>query len=129
MYIIAFLLIFNGIIAFTQEKRAENAVELLKQRLNVKARVRRDGSWNIIEASALVPGDIIHVRSGDIIPADIKIIDGHVLVDQSALTGESIAVDYGNNDMAYSGSLVKNGDQQESLLQLAQKHSLERQRN
>ncbi|MCL4420827.1 MAG: plasma-membrane proton-efflux P-type ATPase [Candidatus Thermoplasmatota archaeon] len=110
MYIIAFLLVFNGIIAFTQEKRAENAVELLKQRLNVKARVRRDGSWNVIEASALVPGDIIHVRSGDIIPADIKIIDGHVLVDQSALTGESIAVGYGNNDIAYSGSLVKNGE-------------------
>lgn len=110
MYIILFLLVFNGIIGFTQEKRAENAVELLKQRLNVKARVRRDGAWKIVEASGLVPGDVIHVRSGDIIPADLKLIEGRILVDQSALTGESVAVDYGKNDLAFSGSIVKNGE-------------------
>ncbi len=110
MYIILFLLVFNGVIGFTQEKRAENAVELLKQRLNVKARVRRDKAWKIVEASALVPGDIIHVRSGDIIPADLKLMDGRILVDQSALTGESVAVDFGKNDLAYSGSIVKSGE-------------------
>lgn len=87
MYIILFLLIFNSIVSFVQERRAENAVELLKQKLNVKSRVLRDGQWKIIPARFLVPGDIIHVRLGDIIPADAKIFEGEILVDQSALTG------------------------------------------
>ena len=74
MYIIAFLLVFNGVLSFMQESRAQNAVELLKKKLHVKARVLRDGEWKQVEARDLVPGDVIHVRNGDIVPADLKII-------------------------------------------------------
>ncbi|ARM75175.1 plasma-membrane proton-efflux P-type ATPase [Acidianus manzaensis] len=110
MYIILFLLIFNSVISFIQEKRAENAVELLKQKLNVKTRVLRDKKWKIIEARLLVPGDIVHIRLGDIVPADIKIIEGEVLVDQSALTGESMPVEKKKQNVIYSGSIIKRGE-------------------
>ncbi|WP_016730623.1 plasma-membrane proton-efflux P-type ATPase [Saccharolobus islandicus] len=110
MYIILFLLIFNSIVSFVQERRAENAVELLKQKLNVKSRVLRDGQWKIIPARFLVPGDIIHVRLGDIIPADAKIFEGEILVDQSALTGESLPVEKKRGDVIYSSSIVKRGE-------------------
>ncbi|EZQ11124.1 MULTISPECIES: plasma-membrane proton-efflux P-type ATPase [Acidianus] len=110
MYIILFLLIFNSIISFIQEKRAEDAVELLRQKLNVKARVLRDNKWKVIPSRLLVPGDIIHVRLGDIIPADMKIFDGQILLDQSVLTGESLPVERTINDIAFSGSIVKRGE-------------------
>ncbi|AWR96699.1 plasma-membrane proton-efflux P-type ATPase [Acidianus sulfidivorans JP7] len=110
MYIILFLLVFNSIVSFIQERRAENAVELLKQKLNVKTRVKRDGKWKIIEARLLVPGDIVHIRLGDIVPADVKIIDGEALIDQSALTGESIPVEKKKQNIIYSGSIVKRGE-------------------
>ncbi|MEM3204027.1 MAG: plasma-membrane proton-efflux P-type ATPase [Saccharolobus sp.] len=110
MYIILFLLIFNSIIGFIQEHRAENAVELLKNKLNVMAKVKRDGKWIVTPARNLVPGDLIIVRIGDIVPADIKIIEGQVLVDQSVLTGESQPVDKGHMETLYSGSIVKRGE-------------------
>jgi len=110
MYIIAFLLVFNAIVSFVQENRAENAVELLKQKLNVKARVLRNGKWEVIPARYLVPGDVIHVRLGDIVPADVKIFDGEVSVDQSALTGESMPVSKTVGNVAYSGSIIKRGE-------------------
>ncbi len=110
MYIILFLLVFNSIVSFVQEKRAENAVELLKQKLNVKARVLRDGEWKVIPARLLVPGDIVHIRLGDIVPADVKLFEGEVLVDQSALTGESVPVEKSKENVVYSGSIIRRGE-------------------
>ncbi len=82
----------------------------LKQRLRIQSRVKRDGKWSIIPARELVPGDLVRVRAGDLLPADIKIIDGSFGVDQSALTGESIIVEKSTGEVAYSGSAVKRGE-------------------
>ncbi|EQB73928.1 MAG: hypothetical protein AMDU4_FER2C00038G0042 [Ferroplasma sp. Type II] len=108
--IILFLLVFNGIISFTQESKADNAVELLKKKLSVQARVLRNGKWNPIEARLLVPGDIVHLRLGDVVPADIVIIDNELEIDQSALTGESLSVTRKKGDTIYSSSIVKRGE-------------------
>ncbi|WP_276922058.1 plasma-membrane proton-efflux P-type ATPase [Ferroplasma acidiphilum] len=108
--IILFLLIFNGVISFTQESKADNAVELLKKKLSAQARVLRDGKWNVIETKFLVPGDIVHLRLGDVVPADIKIIDDELEIDQSALTGESLSVTRKKGDTIYSSSVVKRGE-------------------
>ena len=90
--IIVTLLAFNAAVGFWQEHQAGNAVAALKNKLALKSRVRRDGAWKPTDARELVPGDIIRLRAGDIIPADAKLIDGDYLsVDQSALTGESLA--------------------------------------
>ncbi len=105
------LLLMNGIVGFWQEHKAENAIELLKQKLALKARVRRDGKWTDAQARDLVPGDVVHVRLGAIIPADIKLIAGDYLqADESALTGESLPVEKKLADVAYSGSVVRQGE-------------------
>lgn len=110
-WIIFALLLLNGVVGFWQEHKAENAIELLKQRLALKARVKRDGKWIDINAKDLVPGDIVHVRLGVIIPADIKLIEGNYLqIDESALTGESLPVEEKLEDSAYSGSIVRQGE-------------------
>lgn len=110
-WIIFVLLLLNSIIGFWQEHTADNAIELLKQRLALKAKVLRDGKWREIHARGLVPGDIIRVRLGDIIPADIKLIDGdYISVDESALTGESLPVEKEISDIAYSGSIIRQGE-------------------
>jgi H+-transporting ATPase len=89
-WIIFVLLVLNAAVGFWQENKADNAIELLKQRLAPKARVLRDGKWNEVEARELVPGDIVRVRLGEIVPADIELINGaYLLTDESALTGES----------------------------------------
>lgn len=109
--IILALLVFNAAIGFWQEYKASNALDALKSQLALKARARRDGQWNEIDATALVPGDIIRLRLGDIIPADVKLIDGQYLaVDQSALTGESLPVNKKAGEVAYSGSIAKQGE-------------------
>ncbi len=112
-YIIAALLVVNALIGFIHEEHAARAVELLKQRLQVMARVLRNGSWQSLPARLLVPGDIIRVRAGgDIVPADAKIITNEeVEVDQSALTGgESMPVaKRRGGDVMYSGSIVRRG--------------------
>jgi H+-transporting ATPase len=109
--IILVLLVFNGIVGFWQEHKAANAVEALKKQLALKARVRRSGAWGEIDAAFLVPGDIVRVRPGDIIPADLKLAEGDYLsVDQSALTGESLPVDKKTGDVAFSGSIAKQGE-------------------
>ncbi len=111
LIIIAFLLAFNAIIGFLEEHEAANALEALKSQLALKARALRDGSWQEIDARDLVPGDIIRVRPGVIIPADIKLVEGDYLsVDQAALTGESLPVSKVPNDIAYSGSIAKQGE-------------------
>lgn len=109
--IIVVLLLFNGMVEFFQEYQANNAIEALKKQLALQARVMRDRTWKKIEAKFLVPGDLIKLRMGDIIPADAVLIDGDYLsVDQSALTGESLPVSKENGDTAYSGSICKQGE-------------------
>ncbi len=109
--IIAILLVFNAIVGFWQEHQAANAVDALKKQLAIKARARRDGKWTEVDSTTLVPGDIIRLRLGDVIPADVKLTEGDYLsVDQSALTGESLPVDKKTGDSAYSGSIVKQGE-------------------
>ena len=109
--IIMALLFINVIVKFLQENKANNAIEMLKQKLSPTARVKRDGKWVEQSAQNLVPGDIIRVRLGDIIPADIKLVSGDYLeVDQSALTGESMPVEKKVNDIGYSGSIVRKGE-------------------
>jgi H+-transporting ATPase len=104
------VLVLNGMIAFAQEGRAQSAADLLRRRLAVRARVLRDGTWGEVAAAELVPGDIIHVRMGDLVPADIRLVDGHLLLDQSALTGESVAVEAQPESTAYSGTTVVHGE-------------------
>jgi H+-transporting ATPase len=109
--IIGALLLFNACVGFWQEHKAANALEALKQKLALRARVRRDGRWREANATELVPGDIVRVRLGDVIPADVKLLEGEYLsVDQSALTGESLPVDKKPGDAAYSGSVAKQGE-------------------
>jgi H+-transporting ATPase len=108
--IILVMLFINAGVGFWQEFKADNAIALLKQRLALKARVRRDGVWKDVEARLLVPGDVVLVGLGNIVPADMKLVDGDYLsVDQSALTGESLPVDKKVGDEAYSGSIAKQG--------------------
>lgn len=108
--IIGLLLIFNAIISFIQEKRAQNALTLLQKRLTVHSRVLRDGNWQLISADQLVPGDVIRVRMGDVIPADVTILEGQILTDQSALTGETLPAEANPGGTAYAGSILKNGE-------------------
>jgi H+-transporting ATPase len=110
LVVVSALLIVNAILSFMQERRAAGVVEALRRRLQVSARVRRDASWQVIPARELVPGDIIRVRSGDIIPADVKLLTGTTLVDQSVLTGESKDADKNPGDILSSGSIVHQGE-------------------
>jgi H+-transporting ATPase len=110
-WIIFVLLLLNASVGFWQEHKAENAIELLKKKLALKARVLRDGKWQEIPSKELVPGDLVSVRLGDIIPADIKLMKGdYLLVDQSALTGESLPVEKHTLDVGYSGSVIRQGE-------------------
>jgi len=109
-YIVAGLLVFNAIIGFIQEQNAANAIEALKKKLQVKARVLRDAIWKTIDARELVPGDIIRIRIGDFVPADVKIFKGETGIDQAALTGESNEVEKAPNEIVYSGSIITRGE-------------------
>lgn len=109
--IIMVMLLFNGVVGFWQEYQANNAIELLKKSLALTARVIRDGRWQELPARELVPGDIITLRLGDIIPADAMLVDGDYLsIDQSALTGESLPVEKLQGEVAYSGSIARQGE-------------------
>lgn len=109
-YIVLGLLLFNAVVGFIQEKNAAQTVEALRKKLQVTVRVLRDGAWNTLPARDLVPGDIIRIRMGDFVPADIELLKGNIGVDQSALTGESIAVQKKTGDIIYSGSVITNGE-------------------
>ncbi|MEI7849202.1 MAG: cation-transporting P-type ATPase, partial [Chloroflexota bacterium] len=91
--IIAALILFNAVFSAAQEKRSSDALAILRQRLKLTARVRRDGEWLTLASEQLVPGDVIHIRMGDLLPADVQLLDGRLLLDQSALTGESLPVE------------------------------------
>lgn len=108
--VITTLLVFNAVVAFLQERRARDALALLRRQLHVNARVLRDGLWRSIPAEEVVPGDIVHLRAGDIVPADLMLFDGVVMLDQSALTGESLPVEAGAGKPAYTGSVVRQGE-------------------
>lgn len=109
--IILILLLINGVVGFYQEYKADNAIDLLKEKLAYHAHVLRDEKYVEIPAREVVPGDIIRIHLGDIIPADIKLISGsYITVDESALTGESLPVDKTAEDVAYSGSIVQKGE-------------------
>jgi H+-transporting ATPase len=109
--IIVVLLVANAGVGFWEEYQAGNAVAALKARLALHARVRRDATWRTVPARELVPGDLIRVRIGDIVPADATLLaDDPVEVDQSALTGESLPVERKHGDLVYSGSIIRQGE-------------------
>jgi H+-transporting ATPase len=108
--IISLLLIFNAAISFLQENRAQNALALLQKRLTIQVRVLRDNTWQLLTADRLVPGDVVHLRMGDVVPADLKLLDGHVSADQSTLTGETLPAELGPGDRAYAGSSIQRGE-------------------
>jgi plasma-membrane proton-efflux P-type ATPase len=110
LIVVGALLVINAVLSFMQERRAAGVVETLRTRLQVNARVRRDSSWQVIPARELVPGDIVRVRPGDIIPADVKLLTGALTVDQSALTGESKDADKKPGEVLSSGSVVRRGE-------------------
>ncbi|NGX62793.1 MAG: Calcium-transporting ATPase 1 [Candidatus Anoxychlamydiales bacterium] len=109
--VIMAMLIINAALGFFQEFKAGNAIEALKKKLALHARALRDGKWVDILAKEIVPGDIIGVKLGNIIPADLKLVSGEYLtVDQSALTGESLPVTKKKQDIAFSGTIAKTGE-------------------
>lgn len=110
LVVVSALLVINAVLSFTQEHRAAGVVATLRQRLQVSARVRRDSLWQVIASRELVPGDIVRMRAGDIIPADVKLLSGALTVDQSALTGESKDVDKAPGEVLSSGSVVRRGE-------------------
>ena len=105
------LLLSNAVVGFWEEHQAGNAIAALQARLAVKARVKRDGKWLTPAARELVPGDVIRVRLGDIVPADARLLTGDpVEVDQSALTGESLPATRKTGDAVFSGSIIRQGE-------------------
>ena len=110
-FIILVLLFTNALVGFWEERQAGNAIAALKAKLAIKCRVRRDGKWINPPARELVPGDVIRLRMGDIVPADARLLDGDELsVDQSALTGESLPVTRKPGEAVFSGSIVRRGE-------------------
>jgi len=109
-FIILLLLLDNAMVGFFEERQAGNAIEALKANLVVKTRVRRDGKWINPAASELVPGDVIRLRLGDIVPADARLDGDSVDVDQSALTRESLPVSCKPGDAVFSGSIIRQGE-------------------
>ena len=109
--IILLLLLANAIVGFWEEHQAGNAIAALKAKLAIKARVKRDGKWITKAARELVPGDVIRVRLGDIVPADARLLEGDpVEVDQSALTGESLPATRKSGEALFSGSIIRQGE-------------------
>jgi len=110
-FVILALLCSNALVGFWEEHQAGNAIAALKARLAILAKVKRDGKWTNPKASELVPGDVIRLRLGDIVPADARLLDGDSIeVDQSALTGESLPVTAKSGGAVYSGSIIRQGE-------------------
>jgi H+-transporting ATPase len=110
-FIILLLLLANGVVGFWEEREAGNAIAALKAKLAINARVKRDGKWVTPAARELVPGDVIRLRLGDIVPADARLLDGDsVEVDQSALTGESLPATRKSGEAVFSGSIIRQGE-------------------
>src|ERR1019366_1672400 len=92
---IAVLLVFNAGLGFIQEGRAQATLDALKSRLPLMASVRRDGAWKTLPAAELVEADVIKLSLGAVVPADVRLIEGSILIDQSMLTGESVPIEAG----------------------------------
>lgn len=111
LIIILVLLLANAVVGFWEEHAAGNAIEALKARLAIQARGLRDGKWTTLQARELVPGDVIHLRLGDIVPADARLLSSDpVEVDQSALTGESFPATRKSGEAVFSGSIIRLGE-------------------
>jgi H+-transporting ATPase len=108
--IIAVLLVFNAALAFFQESRAQATLAALKKRLAMTASVRRDGGWKSLPSADLVPDDIVKLSLGGVVAADVQLIEGQVLLDQSMLTGESIGTEAGPGFQTFAGALVRRGE-------------------
>ncbi|HZV12215.1 MAG TPA: HAD-IC family P-type ATPase, partial [Candidatus Kapabacteria bacterium] len=108
--IIFVLLTVNAVIGGMHSRSSQKAIELLKQKLAVRAKLLRDGQWKADDAKDIVPGDIFVVKLGDIIPADALVIDGEIAVDESALTGESLPLEAHRSSVVYSGSITMQGE-------------------
>jgi H+-transporting ATPase len=107
---VAFLLVFNASLGFVQEGRAQATLDALKSRLAVTASARRDGAWKTLSAAELVQGDVVKLSLGAVVPADVRLVDGSVLVDQSMLTGESVPTEAGPGFETYAGALIRRGE-------------------
>lgn len=108
--VIAVLLIFNAALGCAQEGRALATLHALKSRLALLALACRDGSWKTLPAAELVPGDLVKLTLGSIVPADVELLEGDVLLDQSMLTGESLPVEGSSGAATYAGALVRRGE-------------------
>ncbi len=109
--IILLLLLANAVVGFWEEHQAGNAIAALKAKLAIKARVKRDGKWITPAARELVPGDVLRLRLGDIVPADARLLEGDPIeVDQSALTGESLPATRKPGEAVFSGSIIRQGE-------------------
>ncbi len=108
--VIAALLLFNVALGYFQESKARAALEILKSRLSVRATAKRDGVWKELSAPELAPGDVVKLELGALVPADARVIEGSILVDQSMLTGESAPVEIGAGAIAYAGAIGRRGE-------------------
>ena len=115
--VIAFLLVFNAALGFLQEGKAQATLAALKSRLALNASVQRDGVWKVVPSAELVPGDLVKLSLGAVVAADVKIVDGSVLLDQSMLTGESVPVESGAGVETYAGALVRRGEATAKVIQ------------
>lgn len=108
--VISALLVGNAVTGAVQERRAKTALALLRERLVIEVRVRRDRRLQMLAASELATDDIVYLRLGDIVPADILLIDGRIQADQSQLTGESQPIDLAPGSTVHSGTFVSRGE-------------------
>ncbi len=109
--VILVLLFYNAISGFWQERKASDALAALKAGMAPKATALRDGEFSVIDAAEVVPGDVLRIKLGEVVPADVRFIDGdYISIDQAALTGESLPVSKKIGDEGYSGSIAKKGE-------------------
>ena len=108
--VIGALLVFNAALGIVQESRAQATLAALRSQLALLATARRDGAWQTLPADALVPGDIVKLSLGGIVPADMRLLSGEVLLDESMLTGESVPIEAGPGHETYAGALVRRGE-------------------
>ncbi len=108
--LITAVLVVNALVSFSHERRAREALDLLRAKLHVDARVLRDGGWTRIPSASLVQGDLVHVRMGDLVPADLRLVEGDLLLDRSTLTGESAPVEASEGAPAPAGAIVRRGE-------------------
>ncbi len=108
--IIAGLLVFNAALGLFQEGRAQATLAALRSRLALSASVRRDGAWKTVPAAELVPGDVVKLSLGGVVAADVRLVAGEILLDQSMLTGESVPIEAGAGVQTFAGALVRRGE-------------------